>query len=155
MKVSKKVIFTLIFLVLTVFYLTSCTKKPLEIRGFSMNAPYSIRINSYNKKNAEKAEEIIKKCDKLFDAYNENSELYKLNKEKRIYRTDDNEYIFDIIKKTYPYCNEAFDITVRNLSRLWNFNSDNPEVPEETEIKEALETVGYENIIISDMEIFL
>lgn len=155
MKMYKKFFFILCFFVLIVFGFILCANKKNELSGFSMNAPYSIRINAYNEKNGKKTKEIIKKCDRLFDAYNEDSELYKLNKDKRLYCTDDNEYIFDIIKKSYPYCNDFFDISIRNISRLWDFNSDNPDIPDGAEIKEALETVGYENIVVSDNEIFL
>lgn len=48
-----------------------------------------------------------------------------------------------------------FDITVGALTDLWKFTSDNPSVPEDQEIKKALETVGYENITMKGNEVGL
>lgn len=41
-----------------------------------------------------------------------------------------------------------FDITVGRLSELWNFSADQPSVPDEKAIKEAVSHVGYENFSI-------
>ena len=48
-----------------------------------------------------------------------------------------------------------FDITVGALTDLWKFTSDNPSVPEDQEIRQALETVGYENITMKGNEVGL
>ena len=48
-----------------------------------------------------------------------------------------------------------FDITVGALTDLWKFTSDNPSVPEDQEIRKALETVGYENITMNGNEVGL
>ena len=48
-----------------------------------------------------------------------------------------------------------FDITVGALTDLWKFTSDNPSVPEDQEIRKALETVGYENITMKGNEVGL
>ncbi len=136
-------------------FLFSCAKKETVINGFSMDAPYSIKMTSGSKKEQDKVREFLKECDFLFDAYDENSELGKLNKNKEAYITDENRLLYDVIKKSYPYCNEYFDISIRNVSKLWDFNSENPKVPEKEEIKEALKTVGYENIVLDDEKIEL
>ena len=48
-----------------------------------------------------------------------------------------------------------FDITVGALTDLWKFTSYNPSVPEDQEIRKALETVGYENITMKGNEVGL
>ncbi len=150
-----KKIFVVITLLICTLFLLSCEKKETVINGFSMDAPYSVKIKKAKKDNIAEAREFLKKCDLLFDAYDENSELGKLNKNKEIYITEKNRPLYDIIEKSYPYCNEYFDISIRNVSKLWDFNSENPKIPEKNEIKEALKTVGYENIILNDEKIEL
>ena len=42
----------------------------------------------------------------------------------------------------------AFDITVGQITDLWDFKAEDPKVPEEKDIREAVSTVGYENVKI-------
>ena len=43
-----------------------------------------------------------------------------------------------------------FDITVGRLTDLWDFKSDDPKMPQQQEIDKALETVGYENVKLTE-----
>lgn len=49
----------------------------------------------------------------------------------------------------------AFDVTIGNVSRLWSIGEEGERLPSETEIKEQLENVGYENILIENGKIRL
>ena len=42
----------------------------------------------------------------------------------------------------------AFDITIEPLSSLWNFTSENPQVPPEQEIEAARERVDYRKVSV-------
>ncbi len=44
----------------------------------------------------------------------------------------------------------AFDPTIGDLTRLWNIEGENPTVPPQADIDEALSHVGYENIQIEE-----
>lgn len=46
-------------------------------------------------------------------------------------------------------CGGVFDITVGNITRLWDFGGDNQRLPESKEISELLPFVNYKSIIIS------
>jgi len=133
----------------------SCQNKEVAVRGFSMNAPYSVKLMEADKNKEQKIRELLKKCDSVFNAYDEKSELGILNKNKKISLTSYNKPLFDIIKKVLPYCDEYFDISLRNVTALWDFNTDNPVLPEKKELEEALKTVGYENIVFNDEGILL
>ncbi len=145
----KKIIFVfcVIFFLLS---LTSCKNNETVINGFSMDAPYSLKIKNKDGINESEIREILKKCDSIFDAYDDNSELGKLNKNKKISLSENNGMLFDIIRNTLPYCDEFFDISLRNVTVLWDFNSDKSDIPEKSDIKNALKTVGYENIVFND-----
>ena len=43
-----------------------------------------------------------------------------------------------------------FDITIGKVSSLWNFTGDDPKVPEQADLTEALKTVNYKQIDIND-----
>ncbi len=44
----------------------------------------------------------------------------------------------------------AFDITISPLIELWGFYSDSPHVPRDSEIKECLGRIGYNNLVIKN-----
>lgn len=46
-------------------------------------------------------------------------------------------------------CGGIFDITIGNVTKLWDFGGDNQRLPSDDEIKTALGSVGYKNVSIS------
>ena len=46
-------------------------------------------------------------------------------------------------------CGGVFDITIGNVTKLWDFGGDNERLPSDDEIKTALGSVGYKNVSIS------
>lgn len=133
------------FLCISLFSFCSCKEKQAEISGFAMDAPYSVKALFLNDEEKDKIKNIVSDCDKAFDAYDENSLISKLNREK----TSNNKELFSIIEETKKYCDESFDITVRSVSKLWDFNSQEPKLPNKKDIANALESVGFDNIEIN------
>lgn len=90
----------------------------------------------------------IEDLDNRFDPYNENGEIYKLNKSRNLkcsYETA------DIISKTLSIQDKYknIDISSGNLISLWDFQAENPAVPSSEEIAKSLKTVNSENIHIN------
>lgn len=46
-------------------------------------------------------------------------------------------------------CGGVFDITIGNVTKLWDFGGNNQRLPSDDEIKTALGSVGYKNVSIS------
>lgn len=64
----------------------------------------------------------------------------------------------DIIKKGISMGEASggkFDITIGAVSALWDFKSENPAVPDEDTLREAVDTVDYRQIIIEGNKIAL
>lgn len=99
--------------------------------------------------------ETIKKLDGLFSAYNENAEIYKLNNGEDIKLSVETN---EIITKGIEYSrnsNGFFDITLFPVTSLWGIGSENPKVPSEDEILEALKKVGVDKIQIDGESVTL
>ena len=85
--------------------------------------------------------------------YKEDSEISQINKYGFIEPVKVSDDTFEVIKSGYYYSelsNGVFDITVGSIVKLWNVSGENPKVPTEDQIKEALNRVGYQNIILYD-----
>ncbi len=58
--------------------------------------------------------------------------------------------IIDTALDVSESCGGVFDITVGNLTKLWDFGGDNQHLPVEDEIAKALESVNYSSVKITD-----
>ncbi len=92
--------------------------------------------------------DICEEMENVFSAQKEGSELYRLNhRNSNSVEVSDN--LASCIKAGLYYgeiSEGAFDITVLPLRELWDFEAEDPSVPSESEIKEALKKVDYQKV---------
>ena len=94
----------------------------------------------------------IEKVENLADRYNENSQLSIVNREGFKYPVKVNKELFYLIEQSINISKDtegAFDITVVPLVKLWGFYKKQNSFPSSDSIKEALRTVGYDNIVLN------
>ena len=88
----------------------------------------------------------------VFSATNPDAELYKLNhRGKGVMSVKSSEDLAYLIDKALYYSkvsNGAFDITTQPLKELWDFNTDDPKLPSDESIKEALPKVDYTRVSV-------
>lgn len=137
--------------VLIVYMQQNPQKEEMSIRGFKLNT--AVRIVVYDSGEEELLDKAMALCDryeKIFSSTRADSELYQLNHGEL--PQEDGWYVLseecaELIEKGLYYSQlseGAFDITVEPVSSLWDFTSEMPVVPDEQEIKEAKELVGYQ-----------
>ena len=96
-------------------------------------------------------EECFDRCrayEKIFSRTDPESELYALNEAGSMEVSDD---LLSVIKTAVEYgrlSGGAFDVTMGGVSDLYAFSSEEPRVPEEGELAEALCHVGYEKLLV-------
>lgn len=122
-----------------------------ETASVAMGSVLSVKI--YGDNGEEAAEEIIERAQstetQYISRYKETSEIYALNENGT---GDLSDFTAEIISKALEISENsggAFDITIGNLSSLWDFDNEKNTVPSEDEITEALEGCGYEKITLS------
>jgi len=160
---NKKLILSL--LMISVFITSfGCSKRPVpSFSGTGFYFDTVISVNVYGNGNEDILEGLWKKCgeyENIFSAAKEGAELYNLNERARLLSNDNcsepfeiSEDLFKCIKKSKEYCeitDGSYDITIRPVSALWDFKSDNKNVPDNALIKEKLDIVGYDQISISE-----
>ncbi len=138
-------------IILCLLLLTGCAGSKTQIQGFSMDAPYRITATGISKEQESEIKAYLNHIDFVFNVYREDSTLSQLNQTKVLtVSTSDEEMVFDLIEKTLPFCSQVFDISIRPISKLWNFNADIPVIPSESDIADSLACVDYHNIIIEN-----
>lgn len=89
---------------------------------------------------------IIKDCDKIFNAYNADSELYKINHLNERKVSEDMKNIISCTLELSQSYGDSVDITAGAVTELWGISTENPRVPDDEQIKKALSTVDYKKI---------
>ncbi|MBR6531022.1 MAG: FAD:protein FMN transferase [Clostridia bacterium] len=120
----------------------------------AMGTVVNIRLfGSDGEETANAVEENINETEKAMLSWREkNSDVDRINAAAGEAVSVSKETV-DIINRALDVsknCEGAFDITVGNLTRLWDFGGDNQRLPETAEIEKALATVNYSSVKITD-----
>ncbi len=157
----------IIITVLYMFFLGACAgsgsgnvpasgDKPITKTGEALNT--SVSVSVYDSKDTALLDgcfEVIDKYERMLSRTDPNSEIYALNEKGEADVSFDT---LELIKTGAEYGDKTkgkFTIAIEPLSALWNFSSDSPKVPSETDIKEAVKHVDHTNILIEGNHVSL
>lgn len=156
MKKLCKILWIFTVSLLTVFS-SACQSKhtqPVVASDFLFNTYISITV--YDEKHTALLDEALGMChtyEQIFSRTIADSHVSTLNSQKSI--SESNEDLFQLIRRALYYCelsDGSLDISIEPLTSLWNISSDNPKVPSDYEIQNAMEKVDYQNIILDDTD---
>ena len=162
-KLSKQTIkLSLIFVIIATVIITQTACKntkdvePVSKEGFYLDTVCKISIydmdGDLDKEKAEAAiNKAYKRCRELENTLSntiESSEVSQINSAGGKWVTVGKDTL-KVVKAGVKYgelSDGDFDITIGSVSGLWDFQSENPVVPEQSKITEALKHVNYKNI---------
>ena len=159
---------------------TSTTgNEPISISSIKLNT--AVQITIYDSQDKALLDDCLALCDKyelIFSRTNENSELYKLN-----HRKDTSDEDSNAVGQTTPYpvsgtadtwhisedlasllseglditreSDGAFDIVIAPLTSLWDFTAEDPKVPDDADIQNALPLCSSDGVTIDKQDITL
>ncbi len=150
----KKILIILSVLAVTIIS-AGCSEKEVSQTAFLLDTVSTITIYKYS--GDEPADDIINECFSLCSDYESKlsrtistSEISAINSAEGS-RTQVSEQTAELIKKAVKYSelsNGKFDITIAPVSSLWDFKSESPAPPNDSQIKDALSHVNYKNISV-------
>lgn len=162
-KISKQTIkLSLIFIIIATVIITQTACKntkdvePVSKEGFYLDTACKISIydmdGDLDKEKAEAAiDKAYKRCRKLENTLSntiESSEVSQINNAGGKWVTVGKDTL-KVVKAGVKYgelSDGDFDITIGSVSGLWDFQAENPVVPDQSKITEALKHVNYKNI---------
>lgn len=120
---------------------------PKSAQLYAMDAPCTIKM--YGDGDISAVKNCITRLDGLLNAYDENSEVYKLNEFSTGELSEDTKALTE---KSLQLCEKygEVDPTMGRVIDLWDINGEDPKVPAQKDIDSALETVGTENVSIDE-----
>ena len=170
MKNNKKHTMALVVLTIcTMLVLSSCNlndavlkKEPVSKTDFLLNTTCTVSI--YEAKGEKSYEELATEAIELCRSYEEklsrtikNSDVNKINSNKGSYVEVSEETVFLLDRAIYysEMSKGKFDVTIGSLAEAWDFNGENPKVPEEKDIENLILGIDYKNISIKGNTVML
>lgn len=130
---------------------------PVQVTGYKLNTYVAVSAYTTGGHKTSELKEILNEalliCDTyelMFSRTNPDSTLYKLN-DGQI--TTVPHELGELISYGIQYADMsdgAFDITIGSVSSLWDFTSDNPAVPDDSDIQNALSYVDYTRLKLTE-----
>ncbi len=130
--------------------------------AFILNTVSTITLYNYPKDS--NPQDIISRCFDLCSDYEkklsrtiETSEISRINSAhgEEVEVSDDTAELINLGIKFGDISNGKFDISIDPVSTLWDFQTANPVVPSDEEIKEKLSHVNYKNIQVNGNKVKL
>ena len=137
---------------------------PLSRQDFCFDTVCSVTIYDIEGGGYDEAQKVIddffSECSRyeaLLSRTREGSDIYNINHSGgRAVKCDDITIAAIRTGMEYSALSDGnFDITVGGLTKLWDFKSDEPSLPSDEDVSEAVKHIGFDNIIISGNEVRL
>lgn len=147
---------------LSFLLLTGCSKgsteQPLTYTDSLFDTVISVQIyDSSDDAIIDECKKICTKYDDMFSNTKPDSEISKINaaKGQPVEVSDDTITLLQTAIHYSDISGGAFDVTISPVSSLWDFQSDDPVIPDDADIQSALTHVNYKNIRINGNQVSL
>ncbi|HEY5583964.1 MAG TPA: FAD:protein FMN transferase [Ruminiclostridium sp.] len=139
-----------------VILMVSCTDKDQKIDKYATKMDTIMHITAYGSNASKAIDAAYKRVDEIEQMASSSiidSDVTKINNAAGKEYVKVHPEIIKIIKISMEYSklsNGAFDITVSPLVKLWGIGTENERIPTDSEIKQKVALVGYNNISINE-----
>ena len=156
-KLNKKSLIAIILCAVIVFGIVSYDfisgRSSCEKTRVAMGTVVTVKLFGFGAKNdLDKIETEINGLENSVLSWRkEGSDVYRINKGSgtQVSVSPDTVKIIGQCIDISDDCGGVFDITIGNVTKLWDFGGNNQRLPSDDEIKTALGSVGYKNVSIS------
>lgn len=156
-KLNKKSLIAVILCAVIVFGIVSYDfisgRSSCEKTSVAMGTVITVKLFGFGAKNdLDKIETEINGLENSVLSWRkEGSDIYRINKGSgtQVSVSPDTVKIIGQCIDISDDCGGVFDITIGNVTKLWDFGGNNQRLPSDDEIKTALGSVGYKNVSIS------
>jgi len=135
---------------LLVLVLSGCGAAPRHASSFALDTICQVTV--YSEKDAQHLDDALALIDRqeaVLSRHASKSLAYRLNTERQLDADPDFLALLELAQEVSDLTGGAFDIMLGTVSDLWDFTGENPHVPAQTEIKDALLQSGMAHLQIS------
>jgi thiamine biosynthesis lipoprotein len=150
-----KILTSLIYLVILIFSLTSCSfdkNVPYQSDGFAMGTVISQTVYGPNaKKASNQVLEKIKYLDSIMTINVPGGDINNLNQNAGKKNVQLHPETLEVISSALKISNlsqGAFDITIGPLTKFWGIGTDKPKIPTKKDLNSLMPLIGYKYIYV-------
>lgn len=157
----KMILITTVFISVIITQTSCSNKEPVSKTDFCLNTTCTITIYDMDKDESsqilKEAFELIRDYENMMSATIEGSDIYKINHAKGspIEVSEETLEVISLGIDMGDISGGMFDITIGKVTGLWDFTGEDPHVPEDEDIKQALSTVDYKAIRVEGNKVSL
>ena len=132
-------------------YVTS--SRTLKLMGTRFDITVVAANHDIGQINIDEATAEIQRIEALISSWNPDSETSLINQNAGICPVEVSEEVFQLIKRAKlisELTDGAFDISIASIDTLWKFDGSITNMPAKEELKNSIERVGYEKIILNE-----
>ena len=125
---------------------------------FLMGCDFSITVVTKDSLEANKYIDLatgeMRRIEQLISSWDPNSETSKINRNAGIQPVKVSSELFNLIKRSIKLSSltdGAFDISFASMDKIWKFDGSLKIIPSESDVKKAVQYVGYNNIILDEL----
>jgi len=126
------------------------TVKPASASFEAMDTLMTLSVYGGESDGLDKLKEKIETLDSLLDSTDENSEIYRLNRDKTAKLSEDTAGLLNRSVQLAESTDGSFDPTVYPAVLAWGFTTGDHRVPYDAELKKLADNIDYRSIKISD-----
>lgn len=149
---KKKILMIAVCLMVMLSGCSTTKEESVSATGFYFDTVIQIQIT--HREAEELKNQVFQLCQELeliFDKTVPDSELYRLN-HRQVQQVEVSDSLAKVISIGLEYSEKtqgAFDITICPVTDLWDFQSEDPKIPSEEEVRQALDKVDYKKVHIN------
>lgn len=153
-----KKILTIGVSILLIVSMVSCSKNDEKVDKYETKMDTIMHLTAYGPNAAKAIDEAFSRVDEIENMASSSisaSDVSKINEAAGKEYVKVHPEIINIIETSVKYSkisNGAFDITISPLIKLWGIGTDEEKVPTDSEIKEKLALVNYNDISINEAD---
>ena len=160
MSKKRTTLISLSFILVLLAALTGCQRQqePISKTGFYFDTVITVTLyDASATKELEECFDMAKDYENMLSATVEGSDIWNINHAngETVAVSDETAALIEKAISYSQLSDGAFDITIGQLSSLWNFKENDGTIPSEEQIKTALASVGYQNIVVDHNSITL
>ena len=147
-------------IILLIITQTGCgDKEPVSKTEFALDTVCTVTVYDIDGKEAEElldgVFEEIAGYEDMMSRTREGSDIYRINhaEGKPVEVSAETAEVISMGLDMSRLSGGRFDITVGRLAELWDFNSEDPEVPDADDIAEAVSSAGYEKVHVDGLTV--
>lgn len=129
-------------------------KKQTTLMGSIFNFTVVDKDSTLAKSHIAEAITEIERIENLISEWRPETQVSKVNQNAGIKAVKVDREVFDLTRRAIGYAkitDGAFDISIAALDRVWKFDGSMETLPSEEAVKESIEKVGYQNIILDSL----